>query len=242
MFSRFRVARRCADFETYRTLCNAQEHLTTFRDYSAATASTLEWWAHTLGCDERSYSSATAGYGRSASQSCDQYCALDSQKTNQQSTFTTYYPAQATSKQRGRSRLYPQKARFQWPSCRVNRPWSHLAHTRNVEAPNLCKYWDREPDYTCPAFSSGLAPDHPTHTRKEGECKVPDTRATGRRRKVGPVMGPAIPAAGDRGGRSRGEENDVAPHPAAASRGRRQGRQWTFKDPGSPQGEDGDLT
>ena len=46
----------------------------------------------------------------------------------------------------------------------------------------------------CNACTNGLPPDHPSHTRIDGECRNPSVRKSGVRRRGGPHRDPAVPA------------------------------------------------
>ena len=49
----------------------------------------------------------------------------------------------------------------------------------------------------------GLPPDHPRHSRIPGDCRMPATRITGRRRTAGPHRDPAVQAGGTAEGRNK---------------------------------------
>ena len=102
-----------------------------------------------------------------------------------------------TGRGRGRPRLYPREVIFDCPACRSRRPAISTAHTRRQEPPELCKYWDIEPEqWSCEGCISNKSYDRPDHTGDPSTCRMPDPRAYGQRRRSGPVRDPAIPAVG----------------------------------------------
>ena len=122
------------------------------------------------------------------------------------------FPTQGGGKGRskGKPRLYPEGVVFDCPACICRKAWTDRAHTRNSEPPLLCRYYNKVPEYQCEGCIAGRAADHPSHTHVIGDCRCPDARATGRRRRAGPVRDPAVPAAGSSADRNPvNQEHDL---------------------------------
>ena len=132
---------------------------------------------------------------------------------------------------------YPWGAIFDCSACKRKLHQFDVRHTRKDSPPDLCRFWDICAEiYECPACVKQLSADHPDHTRRPSECRCPNSRVTGVRRKKGPVRDGVIHASGDPSDRNRladdtSFDRDVVPPILGGASTTREERSSSSTDP-----------